>query len=120
LKKAEFLYLQALEIQKRLTSKSETDAESICHELNVVAVYYQLSLLYRQQQYLDKAAGAVEKALVITESLNSKSPNNHEILSAISDAIFRFAEIDKVQGRYKIAKEKYERSLFIDKKNRKE
>lgn len=114
LKKAEFLYLQALEIQKRLTSKSETDAESICHELNVVAVYCQLSLLYRQQQYLDKAAGAVEKALVIAESLNSKSPNNHEILSVISGAIFRLAEIEHIQGKYEMAKEKYERSLYID------
>lgn len=114
LKKAEFLYLQALEIQMRLSSESETDAESINHELNVAIDYCQLSLLYRQQQHLDKAAMTAEKALRIAESLNNKSSNNHEILSLISGAIFRLAEIEHVQGKYETAKEKYEHSLSID------
>ena len=53
---------------------------------------------------------------MIEESVNNKSPNNHEILSALSNAIFRLAEIDHVQGKYEMAKEKYERCLSIDRK----
>lgn len=115
LRRAESLYLQSLEIQKRLSSNSETDVEYIRYELNVAFAYSQLSLLYRQQQFLDKAADAAEKALEIAESLNNKSPNNHEILSALSNAIFMLAETEHVQGKYEKAKEKYERSLSIDK-----
>lgn len=114
LKKAESLYLQSLEIQKHLSSNSETDAEYIRHELNVAIAYNQLSLLYCQQQFLEKATVVAEKAHEIAESLNNKLPNNHEILSVISNAIFRLAEVEHIQEEYETAKEKYERSLSID------
>lgn len=115
LARAEYLYRESLQIQESLSTHSETDVKYIRHKLNIATVYCQLSLLYRQQQYIDKAKEMAEKAISCTEPLNKKFSEHNGVLSCLSDALFRYAEIQHISGNYTLAKEKYEQSLSIDK-----
>jgi len=112
--RAESLYLEAVQIQKRLSEKSETDGSHIQHQQNVAITDLQLALLYLQQRHIEKASSRAEEAIEIFETLNARFPKNHEILSTLSDAFFRAAEVEQVRGRPNEAIAKYERSLAID------
>ena len=54
------------------------------------------------------------EAVLTAESLNDQTSNKSEMLSILSNALFRSAEIDQLQGKVNSAKVKYERSLTID------
>lgn len=112
--KAESLYLRALQIQKRLSGESENDKQYTHHQQNVAVTYSQLALLYLQQKQFEKASNMAQEAVATAELLNGKSPNQSEILSTLSCALFRAAEIKQLQGMWRNAKAKYERSLAID------
>jgi tetratricopeptide (TPR) repeat protein len=111
---AEVSYLQALEIQKHLSEQSETDTSLIQHQQNVIITRLQLSLLYLQQRHLTKASTMAEEAIKIAEALDEKFPDNLDILSIMGCAFFRAAEVEQMQGRFDMARAKYERSLAVD------
>ena len=116
--KAESLYLKALQIQKRLADESQNDTQYIHHQRNVAVTCSQLGFLYLQQRQFEKASNMAHKAVVIAESLNAKSPNQSDVLLTLSNALFRAAEIEQLQGKIHRAKAKYERGLAIDRKLR--
>lgn len=112
--KAESLYLKALQIQKRLSEESQNDMQYTHHQRNVAVTYSQLALLYIHQRQFEKASNMAHEAVLTAESLNDQTSNKSEMLSILSNALFRSAEIDQLQGKVNSAKVKYERSLTID------
>jgi tetratricopeptide (TPR) repeat protein len=113
LKEARKLYLQAIEIEERAYQQEHEPPAKRQHLFNVITVYLQLALLYRQQYRLAQSAEYAQKAL---EKLKEIDDQSQEVLSHTSNALFRLGEIDHIEGRYQEAIEKYQRSLKIDQK----
>lgn len=113
-KKAELLYCRALTIQQRLTDNADNNPLSVHYMKNVAITLIQLSLLYLQQRYLEKANTMASKAQNIIESALQKAGERADLLAIISDINFRYAEIYELQNMPVEAKARYQKSYSID------
>ena len=114
LAKAESLYPAALGIQKHLSCQSMSEERYLHHQRNVAITYLQLTLLYHQQARLEEAAAMAKEVYDIAEPLTRNSPEQPEFLLLLSDALFRWGEVEQALGNTDSAKAKYRRSLDID------